>query len=70
MRISVDLGAIQVQALDELARAEQRSRTALIGQAIDEYLAKRRAGAMDDAFGLWGQRTVDGLACQDRLRGE
>ena len=66
MRTSVDLGATQVEALDELAKAENKSRAALIRQAIDDYLAKRR----EDAFGLWGKHKIDGLAYQKRLRGD
>jgi metal-responsive CopG/Arc/MetJ family transcriptional regulator len=40
MRTLVDLGDVQLQALDELSRKEKRSRAALIRQAIDEYLAR------------------------------
>jgi len=49
---------------------EKRSRAALIRQAIDDYLARRRSKQEGDAFGLWGKRKVDGLAYQKKVRGE
>jgi predicted transcriptional regulator len=66
----VDLGARQVEALDELAKAEKKSRASLIRQAIDDYLAKCRTQQREDAFGLWGKHKVDGLAYQKRVRSE
>ena len=56
MRTLVDLGEAQIEALDELSKKEKRSRAALIRQAIDDYLAKRRSKKESDAFGLWGNR--------------
>ena len=70
MRISVDLDDARIQALNELSKREKRSRAALIRQAIDDYLARRRSKQEGDAFGLWGKRKVDGLAYQKRVRGE
>ena len=70
MRILVDLGETQVQALDELAHKEKRSRAAVIRQAIDEYLVRRQKLEELDAFGLWGERKIDGLAYQEQVRGD
>ena len=70
MRTLVDLGDGQIQALDELSKKDKRSRAALIRQAIDDYLAKRHSEQEDDAFGLWGERKVDGLAYQEKVRRE
>jgi metal-responsive CopG/Arc/MetJ family transcriptional regulator len=70
MRTLVDIPEPQVRALDELSRTERRSRAALIRQAVDEYLSKRRGSPDDDAFGLWGDRQVDGLIYQKKLRAE
>jgi metal-responsive CopG/Arc/MetJ family transcriptional regulator len=70
MRTLVDLGDTRIQALDKLSKKEKRSRAALIRQAIDDYLGKRRDQQEGDAFGLWGKRKVDGLAYQDKVRGE
>ena len=70
MRTLVDLGDTQIAALDELSKKDKRSRAALIRQAIDDYLARRHRDREADAFGLWGQRKVDGLAYQTKVRGE
>lgn len=69
MRTLVDLGDTQVRKLDELSKHEKRSRAALIREAIDDFLAKRLRREQD-AFGLWGNRKVDGLAYQEKVRGE
>ena len=70
MRILVDLTERQVAALDELSKREQRSRAALIRQAIDDYLVKRSMKQESDAFGLWGKRKMDGLTYQKKVRSE
>ena len=70
MRTLVDLGDTRIQALNELAKKEKRSRAALIRQAIDDYLGRRRGQQEGDAFGLWGKRKVDGLAYQEKVRRE
>ena len=64
MRTLVDLGETQLRALDELSKMEKRSRAALIRQASDNYLAARQGTQDSNAFGLWGNRKVDGLAYQ------
>jgi len=70
MRTLVDIGDAQIQVLDELSKKQKRSRAALIREAIDDYVGKRRGGQQGDAFGLWGKRKVDGLAYQEKARGE
>ncbi len=70
MRTLIDLTDRQVAGLKDLAKSEERSRAALIRQAIDDYLAKRGSERDVDAFGLWGEREVDGLAYQKKVRDE
>jgi metal-responsive CopG/Arc/MetJ family transcriptional regulator len=70
MRTLIDVGETQIRALDELSRREKRSRAALIREAIDDYLAKRRSQRDGQAFGLWGKRKTDGLAYQEKVRRE
>jgi metal-responsive CopG/Arc/MetJ family transcriptional regulator len=70
MRTLVDLGDSQIQELDELSKEERRSRAALIREAIDDFLTKRRSKHVADAFGLWGKRKVDGLVYQEKVRNE
>lgn len=70
MRTLIDVGDSQIRELDELSKEEKRSRAALIREAIDDYLAKRRMKLEDDAFGLWGKRKIDGLVYQEKVRKE
>lgn len=70
MRALVDMNDSQIEALDILAKRMHRSRAALIRAAIDEYLDRYRREQVDDGFGLWGKRKVDGLAYQEKVRSE
>ncbi len=70
MRALVDLDEKQIRDLDAMARAAKRSRASLIRQAIEDFLGRSRDEQVDDAFGLWGKRKVDGLEYQRRLREE
>jgi metal-responsive CopG/Arc/MetJ family transcriptional regulator len=70
MRTLVEADDTQLQELDQLSKVEKRSRAALIREAIDDFLAKRRSKHQSDAFGLWGKRKVDGLVYQEGVRSE
>jgi metal-responsive CopG/Arc/MetJ family transcriptional regulator len=60
-----------IQRLDELSDSNQVSRAELIRQAVSQYLEKfKPAESSDMAFGLWANKTEDGLAYQQRLREE
>jgi predicted transcriptional regulator len=69
MRTLVDVTNDQVKALAELCARVNQPRAALIREAINEYLERHRPPE-DEAFGLWGQEAVDGLAYQDKVRAE
>lgn len=73
MRTLIDLPPEQLEALTNLGKAKGRSRAALVREAVAEYLGKHEAGSLDEAFGLWRNKTgdiEDGLAYQERLRAE
>lgn len=70
MRTLVDIGDPEVKALDRLAQREKVSRAALIRKAIDDFLVRNSSTSEAEAFGLWGNRTVDGLAYQEDVRSE
>lgn len=70
MRALIDMTDAQVDALDAIARRERQSRAALIRTAIDTYLQLHHRGQVEDGFGLWGQRKVDGVAYQEKARRE
>jgi metal-responsive CopG/Arc/MetJ family transcriptional regulator len=69
MRTLVDLPQRELEQLTALSRSRKTSRAELIRQAVAGYLAQNKAG-VEDSFGLWKDRGVDGLAYQESLRDE
>jgi predicted transcriptional regulator len=70
IRTLVDLGDSQVEALDRLAKRQDRSRASLIREAVGDYLDRQGLESDNEAFGSWGKDAVDGLAFQERARRE
>ncbi|RQX84736.1 CopG family transcriptional regulator [Burkholderia anthina] len=69
-RILVDLSDGQLNALAVIVETQHRPRAAIIRDAIDAYIALNKHRLADDVFGLWKDRTIDGLAYQEELRSE
>jgi hypothetical protein len=59
-----------LKVLDRMARQEKVSRASLIRKAVADFIDHHNKGKEVDAFGLWGDRIVDGLEYQDKLRSE
>ncbi|WP_235025239.1 ribbon-helix-helix domain-containing protein [Caballeronia terrestris] len=55
-----------MSALTNIAKAEGRSRAAVIRDAIDAYVSQHKA----DVFGIWKHKQIDGLQYQRQLRSE
>lgn len=70
MRTIIDIPEEFVEALALLGEKEQKSRAALIREAIKEYLTQRQGTDMAAAFGLWQDRQIDALAYEQALRDE
>jgi hypothetical protein len=70
MRTLVDIPERQIKALTRLSKARKTSRAAIIREAVSAYLEKEPFGEKDPAFGLWGDRAVDGLEYQRKIRAE
>jgi predicted transcriptional regulator len=70
MKTLVDITEPQLKGLEEIARAKNQSRAAVIRAAIDDFLKRRKVREDDDAFGLWGASEVDGLDYQEKIRRE
>lgn len=70
MRTLVEIGDPDVKALDRLAQREKMSRAALIRKAINDFLVRNNADIEAEAFGLWGDRKIDGLTYQENIRSE
>jgi predicted transcriptional regulator len=56
--------------LDHLAKVEKVSRAALIRKAVGDFLDRNNGEREFEAFGLWGDRAIDGLAYQEKIRSE
>ena len=69
MRTLVDIPDRQLKDLSAICEAEKLSRAEVIRQAISSYIEKKKPGT-GDAFGLWRDRKVDGLAYQEKVRSE
>ena len=69
MRTLVDLPEAELEQLNALSRERRVSRAELIRQAVAGYLEQNRTG-LEDSFGLWKKKDVDGVRYQQRLRGE
>ena len=70
MRTLVDIPDDQVRELAVLGEQVHRPRSALIREAIADYLTRHRRPVGQDAFGLWGPDTPDGLTYQEKVRSE
>jgi metal-responsive CopG/Arc/MetJ family transcriptional regulator len=70
MRILVDLPDPDLQLLDEISRRSAISRAEFIRRAIAVSLTPYRKKMTHTAFGAWTQLSEDGLAYQERIRGE
>ena len=72
MRTLVDLPDADVAWLDARARAQGRSRAALVREAIAAYKSHNGKDGIEQYFGMWKHRTDigDAVEWQRRLRAE
>ena len=70
MRILADIPDDDLQLLNRMSALEGVSRAELVRRAVAAALEAHRVAERVDAFGLWGDAPVDGLAYQDRVRSE
>lgn len=69
MRTIVDLSDSQLRALDRLTKRLGISRAEAIRRAVDVY-ARECQGTEQQAFGIWHDQKIDGLAYEDSMRGD
>ncbi len=70
MRTIIDLPSAQLDALDAWCRRDGISRAEAIRRAVAATVGQQAAGGREAAFGLWRDRTIDGLAWQQQMRAE
>lgn len=71
MRTPIDIPDRQVEDLAAMCAAKKRKRprTEVLRQAIAAYIVAQRPPATE-AFGLWGDKAIDGLKYQKKIRAE
>lgn len=71
-RFLVDIPEEDVARLDALARAEGKSRAAILREAVSQFIANSSKDWLEAGFGLWAKYgfTEDGMDFQNRLREE
>ncbi len=70
VRTIIELPQDQLDALDGICRRERISRAEAIRRAVALLVRQRQPGLDGGAFGLWRERSRDGLDYQQRLRRE
>jgi hypothetical protein len=69
MRALVDIPESDLEELNAMSQSRKVSRAELIREAIAGFLAQNRSG-LEDSFGLWKKKGVDGVKYQEQLRSE
>jgi predicted transcriptional regulator len=71
-RFLVDSPADDLARIDRIAKAEGKSRAAVLREAVSEYIAQSSKDWLEAGFGLWAKYGFDedGMAYQNRLREE
>lgn len=71
-RFLVDIPEEDLARLDAMAKAEGKSRAAVLREAVAEFIAAESKQGFEKYFGLWERHgsTVDGLDYERQLRGE
>jgi metal-responsive CopG/Arc/MetJ family transcriptional regulator len=70
MRTLIDIGEVELKALDQIARKRKVSRASLVREALAAYVIAEAEPEDDSAFGICAERKIDGLDYQQRLRAE
>lgn len=69
MRTLVDIPDRQIKDLMAICETEKVSRAEVIRQAISLYLENKKPEEVE-AFGIWKDKNIDGLAYQEKMRSE
>lgn len=69
MRTLVDIPDRQIEDLAVICESKKLSRAEVIRQAIAVYIEQNKPAEVN-AFGIWKNRKVDGLAYQEKMRSE
>lgn len=69
-RIVIDIPKEDLRQLDNLRAIRHVTRAEIIRQALAGFLENNRVDASSNAFGLWGNKQVDGVVYENQIREE
>ena len=69
MRALIDIPEKHIDQLAVICEVKKLSRAEAIRQAIGLYIEQNKPST-EDAFGLWKNRKIDGMAYQEQVRSE
>jgi metal-responsive CopG/Arc/MetJ family transcriptional regulator len=70
MRTLVDIPDKDLTRLNKLSRDRKVSRAHLVRTAVERYLREEEPDSLDQLFGIWKDRNIDGLEYQEQMRRE
>lgn len=70
MRTIIDLPEDLIEDLAIIGEKNNKSRSALIREAVTMYVAEQKPLAMKEAFGIWADRNIDALEYERKIREE
>lgn len=70
MGVFVEIKDEHLQELDRLALKFDKTRAAVVADALETYLNNKRDDSIRRGFGLWRDVDIDGVEYQRRLRSE
>lgn len=70
MRTIIEIPEQQLERMKPVLQQEGISRAELIRRAVNEYLKQYQQIEDTSAFGIWADRSKDGLEYQEALRSE
>ncbi len=70
MQITIDIPDHELAQLETLSKARHVSQDELVRSAVSAYAKAHWAEVVHEGFGLWADRSVDGLEYQEKMRSE
>lgn len=70
MKILLDMPQDKVHLLDSIAKIQGKSRSELIRQSVEKFIEFESVVALEQCFGAWKTKKIDGVKLQRKLRKE
>ena len=70
MRTIIEVPDDDIKHLDCIVKQQNKSRAAIIREAIRIYLESKTVDSDKSAFGIWKEKKVDGIHYQEQVRSD